>query len=141
MYINLFNKIFYFTSANIQLAFWCYIMEEAARKQPARDLYAGYYWGNDPYESYEMPGRKTDEELKNIIIEHLRKNKKINLDFITILVNNETVILTGRVRTYQKRRLIGEEVWNTPGVARVLNDLQVTEPETAGPGTILEEAL
>jgi osmotically-inducible protein OsmY len=116
-------------------------MEEAARKQPARDLYAGYCWGNDPYESYEMPGRKTDEELKNIIIERLRKNEKIDLDFITILVNNETVILTGRVRTYQKRRLIGEEVWNTPGVARVLNDLQVTEPETAGPGKILDGAL
>jgi len=69
------------------------------------------------------------------------ENEKINLDFITILVNNKTVILTGRERTYQKRRLIGEEVWNTPGVARILNDLQVTEPETAGPGKILEETL
>ena len=77
MYINLFNKIFYFTSANIQLAFRCYIMEEAARKQPARDSYAGYYWGNDPYESYEMPGRKTDEELKNIIIERLKKMRRL----------------------------------------------------------------
>ena len=109
-------------------------MKQENREDPAKHLYAGYYWGNDPYESYEMPGRKTDQELKNSIIEHLRKDKKIDLDFITISVNNEIVILTGHVRTYEKRRLIGEEVWNTPGVARVLNELQVTDPETAGRG-------
>jgi osmotically-inducible protein OsmY len=109
-------------------------VKQENREDPAKHLYAGYYWGNDPYESYEMPGRKTDQELKNSIIEHLRKDKKIDLDFITISVNNEIVILTGHVRTYEKRRLIGEEVWNTPGVARVLNELQVTDPETAGRG-------
>jgi hypothetical protein len=76
-------------------------VKQENREDPAKDLYAGYYWG---------------------------------LDFITISVNNEIVILTGHVRTYEKRRLIGEEVWNTPGVARVLNELQVTDPETAGRG-------
>jgi len=114
-------------------------MKQETRDEPARDLYAGYYWGNDPYESYEMPGRKTDQELKNSIIKSLRKGKKTDLDFITISVNNGTVILTGHVRTYQNRRLIGEEVWNTSGVARVLNELQVTEPETAGPSKNSEE--
>jgi osmotically-inducible protein OsmY len=140
MYVNLVNKIFYFTFANIQLGLWCYVMEQETREEPAKDLYAGYYWGNDPYESYEMPGRKNDHKLKSSIIEHLRKSKKIDLDSLTILVNNGTVILTGHIRTYQKRRLIGEEVWNTPDVARLLNELKVTEPETAGPSKISEEA-
>ena len=102
------------------------------RQEPAKDLYAGYYWSNHPYDSYEMPGRKSDKELKSSIKEHLKKKNDINLEFINITVNNQMVTLTGHVKNYQERRLIGE-VWNTPGVAKVLNDLQVTEPETAGP--------
>jgi hypothetical protein len=42
------------------------------RKEIAQDYYAGYYWGNDPYESYQMPGRKSDSELKSSILERLR---------------------------------------------------------------------
>ena len=109
------------------------------REEPAKDIYAGYYWGNDPYESYDMPGRKSDQELKSIIEELLRRNSKINSDFIDVSVKSETVILTGHVQTYQERRLIGEEIWRIPGVAKVLNDLQVLEPETAGPSKQSEE--
>jgi hypothetical protein len=43
------------------------------RKEIAQDYYAGYYWGNDPYESYQMPGRKSDSELKSSILERLSK--------------------------------------------------------------------
>jgi hypothetical protein len=48
------------------------------REEPAKDIYAGYYWGNDPYESYNMPGRKSNEDLKSIIKEH-SQNKVVYL--------------------------------------------------------------
>lgn len=51
---------------------------------------------------------------------------------ITLDVKYGMVILTGHVNTYEQRRSIGQ-VWNISGVVKVLNDLQVTNPETAGP--------
>jgi osmotically-inducible protein OsmY len=111
-----------------------YMIIEESRKEPAEDLYAGYYWGNHPYESYKMPGRKSDEELKNSILERLRKNNtKINSTSINITVLNSAVTVNGFVKTYEERRLVSWEVWNVPGVAKVLNELQVIEPETCGP--------
>jgi|SRR5689334_4323893 osmotically-inducible protein OsmY len=107
--------------------------KEEPRKEPSEDSYSGYYWGNEPYDSSKAPGRKTDEDLKNTIKEKLTKSTKVNSDGIEISVNNATVILTGYIKTYEERRLVGEEVWNIPGIIKVLNDLKVTEPETAGP--------
>lgn len=109
--------------------------EEEPRKTASRDYYAGYFWGNHPYESYEMPGRKSDNELKS-----LRTNNAISPESITISVANGAVILTGHVKTYRERRLIGQEVWNTCGVVKVLNDLYVIQPETAGSREISEES-
>jgi osmotically-inducible protein OsmY len=48
-------------------------------------------------------------------------------------VKDGMVILMGHVNTYEQRRSIGQLVWNISGVVKVLNDLQVTDPETAGP--------
>jgi osmotically-inducible protein OsmY len=114
--------------------------EQEPRKEVAQDYYAGYYWGNDPYESNDLPGRKSDSEIKSSILERLRVNGDgITLDSIAISVDNGVVILTGQVKTYRDRRLVGQEVWRTCGVVKVLNELQVTEPETAGPSKILQE--
>jgi osmotically-inducible protein OsmY len=114
--------------------------EQEPRKEIAQDYYAGYYWGNDPYESYDLPGRKSDGELKSNVLERLRVNGGgIPLHSIAILVDNSIVILTGHVKTYKERRLVGQEVWRTCGVVKVLNELQVSEPETAGPSKILQE--
>jgi osmotically-inducible protein OsmY len=106
------------------------------RKEESKDYYAGYYWGNDPYDSSEISGRKSDEELKHSIRENIGKNNKINSDSIEVSVNNATAILNGSVKTYEERRLAGQEAWNTAGVVKVLNDLQVSEPETAGPSKV-----
>jgi osmotically-inducible protein OsmY len=115
--------------------------EQEPRKEEAQDYYAGYYWGNDPYDSYDLPGRKSDSELKSTILERLRVNiDALSMDSIAISVDNGIVVLTGRVKTYKRRRLVGQEVWRTCGVVKVLNELQVTEPETAGPSKILQEA-
>jgi BON domain len=114
--------------------------EREPRKELAHDYYAGYYWGNEPYESYDLPGRKSDSEIKSSILERLRANcGGIDLDSIAISVDSGIVILTGHVKTYRERRVVGQEVWRTCGVVKVLNELQVTEPETAGPSKVLQE--
>lgn len=113
--------------------------EQEPRKEMAEDYYAGYYWGNEPYESYDLPGRKTDNELKSSVLERLRLTcDAISLGSIAISVEDGIVILTGHVKTYKERRLVGQEVWRTCGVVKVLNELQVNEPETAGPSKILQ---
>src|SRR6185437_9695235 len=95
--------------------------------------------GNEPYESYDLPGRKADSELKTSILERLRSSRTdIALDSIAISVEDGIVILTGHVKTYKERRLVGQEVWRTCGVVKVLNELQVTLPETAGPSRVLQ---
>ena len=111
--------------------------EHEPRKLVVQDYYAGYYWGNDPYESYDLPGRKSDSELKRSILERLHKNCVLLLDSITVSVEDGIVILTGNVKTYKERRWIGQEVWLTYGVVKVLNELHVSDPETAGPSKIL----
>jgi osmotically-inducible protein OsmY len=93
-------------------------------------------WGNNPYDSSEISGSKSDEELKHSIRENIGKNNKINSDSIKVCVNNATAILNGSVRTSEERRLAGQEAWNTAGIVKVLNDLQVPEPETVGPGKV-----
>jgi osmotically-inducible protein OsmY len=109
---------------------------EEPRKESSEDYYSGYYWGNNPYDSSTVAGRKSDEELKNMIIEGIQKNDNIDPSKIEVYVNGSTVILKGIVETYEERRLAGQAAWNVSGVSKVLNDLQVTKPETAGPGKV-----
>jgi hypothetical protein len=105
---------------------------EEPRKEPADDYYAGYYWGNDPYSSAQMPGRKSDEELKNDVLSNLAAPELSKID---VSVTNAVAILTGTVKDYEQKRKAGAEVWRTSGIARVLNNLQVSDPETAGPSS------
>ncbi|HEY7572827.1 MAG TPA: BON domain-containing protein [Nitrososphaeraceae archaeon] len=106
---------------------------EEPRKEPAKDYYAGYVFGSHPYTSNELPGRKGDEELKNDIIVNIRKNLGFRGSNINVSVFDATVTLSGVVKTYDDRSLAGQTTWNTPGVVKVLNELDVTEPDTAGP--------
>lgn len=106
---------------------------EEPRKEPAKDYYAGYVFGSHPYTSSELPGRKSDEELKEDIIFNIRKNLGSEGSNISVSVFDATVTLSGKVKTYDDRSLAGQTAWDTPGVVKVLNDLDVTEPDTAGP--------
>ena len=110
--------------------------EEEPRKKPSQDYYAGYYWGAHPYESYGLPGRKNDNELRDSIVNRLKAKNMLDSNSLTIFTDNGAVIITGSVKTYTERRSIGQEIWNTNGVVEVLNNLEVTKPETAGPGKI-----
>lgn len=68
-------------------------------KEASENYYAEYYWGNNPYDSSEISGTKSDEELKHSVRDNLRKNDKINSDNIEVSVNNATAILNGVVKT------------------------------------------
>jgi hypothetical protein len=105
---------------------------KGSREEPADDYYAGYYWGNDPYSSAQMPGHKSDEELKNDVLSNLAET---DLSQISVSVTNAVAILTGTVKDYEQKRKAGAEAWRTSGIARVLNNLQVSNPETAGPSS------
>ena len=45
------------------------------RREAAQDYYAVYYWSNDPYEFYDLPGRRSDSELKRSILERLQNKR------------------------------------------------------------------
>jgi len=118
-----------------------YDERQEPRREVAQDYYAGYYWGNDPYQSYDLPGRRSDSQLKTSIFEQLQTSGEgLQPDSIVISVHNGIVVLTGHVKTYNERRFVGQEVWRTRGVVKVLNELRVSERETAGPSKILQEA-
>jgi osmotically-inducible protein OsmY len=92
--------------------------------------------GNNPYScTEELAGRKSDEDLKYDVTDNLKKNINIDLSNVEIRVFDSSVTISGRVKTYELKRLIGKEVRETKGVVKVLNDLDVTDnnPRTAGP--------
>jgi osmotically-inducible protein OsmY len=105
--------------------------KENGKKSKSRDYYAEYYWDNNPYDSNETAVCITDEQLKYSILEDLGKNNMMR-SHMTIYVKEGVVILTGYIKNYAERGLIGQQVLNTHRVVKVLNDLEVTEPEIAG---------
>lgn len=94
-----------------------------------------YYWVSSfPFSSKEeLPGRKTDEELGRLILSKLKSIPQIDTSRVAINVVDQIVSITGSVQTYEQKRRIGEEIWKIEGVAKVLNELRVIEPSTAGP--------
>jgi hypothetical protein len=113
---------------------------QETRRNKAQDYYAGYYWGNDTYGSFEVHGRKSDGELKSSISEPRRVHSSgPALDYIMIFVDNGIVVLTDPVKTYRERRLEGAEVWRTCRVVNILNQVRGTEPDTAGSSKVLQE--
>ncbi|MGH9975190.1 MAG: BON domain-containing protein [Nitrososphaeraceae archaeon] len=94
-----------------------------------------YTWaGSFPYNSKEeLPGRKTDEELRSLVAAKLKNMSQNDTTRVVINVVDQIVSITGSVQTYELKRRIGEEIWKIEGVVRVLNELHVTEPSTAGP--------
>ena len=94
-----------------------------------------YYWaGSFPVSSKEeLPGRKTDEELRLLVAAKLKSISQIETSKVVVNVVDQIVSIAGSVQTYEQKRRIGEEIWKIEGVVKVLNELHVTEPSTAGP--------
>jgi hypothetical protein len=102
---------------------------ETGKECKSQDYYAGYYWGNNHYDSNELSGRITDEQLKYSILGDLKRNNMMK-PYMTIHVKEGVVILTGYKKTYTEGQLIGQQHVNTHVAVKVLNDVQVTEPES-----------
>jgi osmotically-inducible protein OsmY len=96
------------------------------------DYYAGYYWGRNSYDSEYISTETTDDKIKKNVLQNLQSDG-IRLDHIKISVHDRLILLEGKIGTYEERRHIGSIVWNTAGVAMVLNQLTVSSPKTVGP--------
>ena len=66
-----------------------------------------------------------DRELRDVVGSHLRAHHGIDADYITVLVENGTVVLEGRVGTDYERRVAGHVLTDVLGIAQVRNDLVV----------------
>jgi hypothetical protein len=53
------------------------------------DYYAGYYWGRNPYDSEYLSTEKTDDELKNKVLQNLQRNS-IYSDAIIVVSTRRT---------------------------------------------------
>jgi osmotically-inducible protein OsmY len=102
--------------------------EEEPRKEPAKDYYAGYYFGSDSYTSSDsLPGRKSDTELEKDVLHRIRNNQGVK-----VRVVDSAVMLTGEVKTYALKEEIGKKAWETKGVIKIVNEIEVTDPQSAG---------
>jgi osmotically-inducible protein OsmY len=48
-------------------------------------------------------------------------------------VVDSAVILTGEVKTYALKEEIGRKAWETKGIIKIVNEIEVTYPQNAGP--------
>ena len=113
------------------------ILNDNNNRIKEENYYAGYYWGSNPYDWENLSTDKTDDDLKRNVLQNLVKSS-IYSDTIVVSIHNGLVRLGGKITTHKERRHIGRIVWNTPGVVKVLNQLSVTDPKTAGPTKIPE---
>ena len=108
--------------------------EQEPRKEPAKDYYAGYYFGSDSYTSTDsLPGRKGDAELEKDVLHRIRNNQGSDITGVKIRVVDSAVILTGQVKSSILKEEIGKKAWETKGITKILNELEVTDPQIAGP--------
>ncbi|MEX2153189.1 MAG: BON domain-containing protein [Gemmatimonadaceae bacterium] len=66
-----------------------------------------------------------DRELRDVVRSHLRAHNGIDADYITILVEQGTIVLEGRVGTDYERRVAEHVVTDVLGIQAVRNDLVV----------------
>lgn len=66
-----------------------------------------------------------DGELRDLVREHLAANNTLDIDDLTITVENGTVVLAGRVGTDQERRVAEHVVTDVLGVQSYRNEIFV----------------
>jgi osmotically-inducible protein OsmY len=66
-----------------------------------------------------------DEALSQSVREKLANTSKVNLGAVNVISSNGTVYLTGTVTSLDERQQAAKIAWNAPGVATVVNTLQV----------------
>lgn len=88
---------------------------------PGDRYYYGWY-----DEGWDGPDKRTDGEIKSIVVDRLRTNPYTKEYDIRVDVKRSVVILTGDVGSARAKRAAGDDAWDTQGVADVSNQLSVT---------------
>ncbi len=85
------------------------------------------------------PPLHTDGMLEGTIREVLARDRRLPDEGITVKVQERSASLQGEVPTYRQKEIAGDDARNVPGVARVVNDLQVSD--TGLPDATIAEAV
>ena len=72
------------------------------------------------------------KELRDDVIQRLKRYHGSDLLEVDVHVVDSSVTLIGRVKTYKLKEEIGKKAWETKGVIKVLNEVEVTDAPTAG---------
>ncbi|HMC54056.1 MAG TPA: BON domain-containing protein [Gemmatimonadaceae bacterium] len=82
-----------------------------------------------------------DRELRDLVRTHLSAHNGIDADYITILVEDGTVVLEGRVGTDYERRVAEHVLTDVIGLSSVRNDLVVQAIHRAESSLDIEDHL
>jgi hypothetical protein len=78
------------------------------------------------YEWYATaPASRPDKDVKAEVVDRLRVNTYTSASTLNVDVKAGVVILTGDVPTVLAKRAAGDDVWDTPGVVDVSNQIRV----------------
>ncbi len=80
-------------------------------------------FGGDVYDFQNM----TDDEIRGVVLDHLRDYPNINTDEIDVVVANGAVTLTGRVGTDAEVEVASSLLDDVLGLERFSNELMVDE--------------
>ena len=74
----------------------------------------------------------SDKELEKDVLHRIRNNQGSDTSGVKVRVVDSAVILTGEVKTYALKEEIGKKAWETKGVIKIVNEIEVTDPQSAG---------
>jgi len=77
------------------------------------------------FENLDDVANLDDRELRDVVRSHLRAHDGLDVDYITVLVDQGAVVLEGRVGTDAERRVAEHVLTDVLGLANVRNDLVV----------------
>jgi uncharacterized protein (DUF2267 family) len=75
---------------------------------------------------YSERVRHSDDEIRSDVEETLSLDSWVDEDAIEVNVTGGVVTLTGTVRSLLEKRSAGDDAFDTPGIADVRNELQIT---------------
>lgn len=67
----------------------------------------------------------TDGEIKAMVVDRLRENPHTKPYDLKVDVKQRVVVLGGHVESAMAKRVAGDDVWDTPGVVDVSNQIVI----------------
>ena len=83
-----------------------------------------YYYTRYTAEASATPVSRSDGDIKSEVVDRLRVNPYTADHTLTVEVLAGVVVLTGEVTNALDKRAAGDDVWDTPGVVDVSNQLR-----------------